>query len=238
MLVFLPSPANLKSRNLSRLDRPARSVRLRAFSYVICEDCRRVAGCCSTMTTSAPGRASSRPTFTGFAPRVPAELPFLYCRWYRQNTLSSRAFRTPSSFSLSSIFPPSKCSLYRYLCNFVFILSLLLSLFSICALHPCRMSENSLSLSLSLSLFLRLCYLFFPSSFIFLSLFYLCYSEHSPNTRLRIIMPAVDMYATVKVVRFPRPRLSLPIYIYNDTSGGIVEQQPPIRAIHPCGILL
>jgi len=181
MLVFLPSPANLKSRNLSRLDRPARSVRLRAFSYVICEDCRRVAGCCSTMTTSAPGRASSRPTFTGFAPRVPAELPFLYCRWYRQNTLSSRAFRTPSSFSLSSIFPPSKCSLYRYLCNFVFILSLLLSLFSICALHPCRMSENSLSLSLSLS---------FSACAIYFSLLplssCLCSICVTPNTRLTL----------------------------------------------------
>ena len=176
MLVLLRSPANLKPRNLSRPDRgswPDPSVRLRAFSYVICEDRRRMAGCCSTMTTSAPGRASSRPTFTGFAPRVPAELPFLYCRRYRQNTLSSRAFRAPS-FSLSSIFlSPSKCSLYRCLCNFVSLLPLSFFLYSL-FVHCTHIRVNSLSLSLSPPPPpLRLCYLFFPSSSIFPSLFYL-----------------------------------------------------------------
>lgn len=137
---------------------------------------------------------------------------------YRQNTPSSRAFR-PSLFksfarslclscrppllclSLSHPFPPPHFpsffrmprSIYVYLALLSFSLSFL---FAICA------SDRILSLSFSLS---------FGSVRLFLFLSCLRSESYPHLIYCRIVMPASNVYATVKVVRLPRSRFILSI---------------------------
>lgn len=195
----------------------------------------------TTTTSAPGRMAPSRPTFASCpARRMSVELPFLYCCIDKTlSSRAFHAFR-PLHF-LSPFLSLSKCfrsiDVSLYLCSFLLLFPSLVHHHSLFVHRTdIHLSEFSLSpsplspLSSSLPPFsLPLPHPFLcslpPSSLLFIFLFFLHLSVlvletntiytighyRVRYTRHHIVMPALDLYATVKVVRFPWFRLSFPI---------------------------